>query len=204
MSAMWKFFRNLYCALIKFSISPDCRPPAKHFPDCITKNSGGLQYKTPEDECGHLAYNIPGKTFARAGSGSEYILLEDGSIGFWGSEGACGRIADNLQDFFVFVINCPYWQDYLDEDAYQDRESLGEFAKEVYEELVESEADECGFDLPEAQQKLADCLGIEKKADVVDILMRFYHCTKREPRFVSTYTENDGSTHSGTGSLFDR
>ena len=37
------------------------------------------------------------------------------------------------------------------------------------------------FDLPEAQQKLADC----------------------EPRFISTYIESDGSTHSSTGSLFD-
>ena len=42
------------------------------------------------------------------------------------------------------------------------------------------------------------------KKDIVDILMRFYHCTKREPRFFSTYTENDGSMHSNTGSLFDR
>ena len=40
--------------------------------------------------------------------------------------------------------------------------------------------------------------------DVVDILMRFYDCTKREPRFISTYTEKDGSVHSSTGSLFDR
>jgi len=45
-----------------------------------------------------LSDNTSGKTFARAGSG-RYILLEDGSIVFWGSEGACGRIADNLQDF---------------------------------------------------------------------------------------------------------
>ena len=43
------------------------------------------EYRKPEDEFGHLTYNISGKTFARAGSGSEYILLEDGSIGFWGS-----------------------------------------------------------------------------------------------------------------------
>ena len=63
------------------------------------------EFKTPQNECGHLTYNIPGKTFARAGSGSEYILLEDGSIGFWGSEGECGRIADNLKDFFEFIIN---------------------------------------------------------------------------------------------------
>lgn len=58
--------------------------------------------------------------------------------------------------------------------------------------------------MPKAQQELADRMGIEIKTDAVDILMRFYYCTKRKPRFVSTYTENDGSTHSGTGSLFDR
>lgn len=162
------------------------------------------EFKIPQDESGHLTYNIPGKTFARAGSGSEYILLEDGSIGFWGSEGACGRIAENLQDFFEFVVNCPYWQDYLDEDEYQNQEELSEFAREVYEEHMENAADLCDFDLPEAQQELANRMGIEIKADVVDILMRFYYCTKREPRFVSTYTENDGSTHSGTGSLFER
>lgn len=84
--------------------------------------------------------------------------------------------------------------------AYQNRDALGEFAKGVYDEY----RNWCGFNLPEAQQELANRMGIEKKADVVAILMRFYYCTKREPRFVSTYTENDGSTHSGTGSLFDR
>lgn len=40
--------------------------------------------------------------------------------------------------------------------------------------------------------------------DVVDIFTRFYRCTKREPRFIQIYTENDGSSYSGTGSLFDR
>lgn len=130
-------------------------------------------------------------------------MLEGGSIGFWGSEGACGRIADSLHDFFEFVIRCPYWQDYLCEEVYQDREKLGKFTKENLERLKESfKAD--GFDLFEAQLKLADYLGIEKKVDVVDILMRFYYCTKRQPRFIQTYTENDGSSHSGTGSLFDR
>lgn len=162
------------------------------------------EFQTPEDEFGHLSYNISGKTFARAGCGSEYILLEDGSIGFWGSEGACGRIADNLQEFFEFVVNCPYWQDYLDEEEYQDREELKEYAREVYGEHVENEADLCGFDLPGAQRELAGRMGLEKKTDAADLLMRFYDCTKREPRFVSTYKEDDGSTHSGTGSLFDR
>ncbi len=162
------------------------------------------EFETPQDEFGRLSYNLSGKTFAKAASGSEYILLEDGSIGFWGSEGECGRIADNLKEFFEFAINCPYWQDYLEEAEYQDRESLETFAKEVYAELVENEADLSGFDLPKAQKKLAACLGIEKKADVVDLLMRFYHSTTREPRFIATYTEENGSARSGTGSLFDR
>ena len=49
------------------------------------------EFKEPEDEFEHLAYSIQGKTFARTGSGGEYILLADGSGGFWGSEGECGR-----------------------------------------------------------------------------------------------------------------
>ncbi len=161
------------------------------------------EFMMPQDEAGHLAYNICGKTFARTGSGSEYILLEDGSVGFWGSEGECGRIADNLNDFFELMVNCPCWTDYLDEDEYQDMEELGVFAKEVFAEHVENARD-IDFDLPGAQQELADRLGIERKEDVTGILTRFSHCTKREPRFISAYTENDGSTHSGTGSLFDR
>lgn len=161
------------------------------------------EFKTPEDESGHLTYNISGKTFAKKGNGSEYILLEDGSIGFWGSEGECGRIAENLKEFFEFMVNCPYWSDYLDEDKYQDRDGLSEFAKEVFAQHMEN-AEDIDFDLPAAQQELAGRLGIEIKADAVDILMRFYYCIKCEPRFISTYTENDGNTHSGTGSLFDR
>lgn len=160
------------------------------------------EVQTPQDEGGHLTYNLSGKTFAKAGSGSEYILLEDGSVGYWGSEGEGGRIADSLEEFFEFVVNCPYWMDYLEEDEYQDKDDLREFAQEIFENHVES-AKDSDFDLPEAQQELADRLGIERKADATDLLMRFYHCTTREPRLISTYAEEDGSTHSGTGSLFD-
>ncbi|MDE7275050.1 MAG: hypothetical protein K2N95_18730 [Lachnospiraceae bacterium] len=160
------------------------------------------EFKVPEDEFGHVTYNISGKTFAREANGSEFILLEDGSVGYWGSEGRCGRIADDLKSFFALMVNCPYWTDYLWEDAYEDEEELREFAEEIFEEHADN-AMECEFDLAEAQQELADRLGIEKKTDAVGILMQFYHSAKREPRFLFTYTEDDGSTHSGTGSVFD-
>lgn len=129
-------------------------------------------------------------------------MLEDGSIGYWGSEGRCGRIADNIQEFFEFMVNCPGWTDYLWEGVYEDEEELREFAEEIYEEHVDDAQDLSDFDLPGAQQELADRLEIGKK-DVVDILMRFYHSAKREPRFSFTYTERDKITHSGTGSVFD-
>ena len=163
------------------------------------------ELRPPEDQFGHLHYSIPGKTFAEAGSGSEYLLLEDGTVGVWGSEGEGGRIADNLKEFFEFVIRCPYWMDYLREEEYQDRERLAQFAKKNFENLCKSMKNiSPEFDLPSAQRELLTRLGLDAETDVVDILMRFYHCTKREPRFISTYTEDDSSTFSSTGSLFDR
>ncbi len=34
----------LYCTPIEFAVQPDCRPPARYFPEGITVNPGGLQY----------------------------------------------------------------------------------------------------------------------------------------------------------------
>ena len=82
---------------------------------------------------------------------------------------------------------------------------LALFAKNNFENLCKSMKNfSPEFDLPSAQRELLTRLGLDAETDVVDILMRFYHCTKREPRFISTYTEDDSSTFSSTGSLFDR
>lgn len=153
------------------------------------------EYKKPQDEKGQLTYSISGKTFAREKNGSEYIWLEDGSVGFWGSEGQGGRIADNLQDFFELIINCPYWKDCIYEAVYQDIEELREFAKEIYEENEEQDEEQ-------DQQQLADFLELTKSNDVTRVLIKFYHSAKREPRLILTYKEEDGSTCS-RGSMFD-
>lgn len=161
------------------------------------------EFKTPQDEGGHISYNISGKTFAREKSGSEYILLEDGSVGYWGSEGASGRIADNLGDFLELVIFFPYWKDYIYEGACQDKELLDEYVEDVLEEHAK-EDEEYWPDFLEARQELARRLGIRITADISDILVRFYGCTEQKPRLILTYTEDDGSVHRGTGSLFDK
>lgn len=161
------------------------------------------EFKMPQDEFGHVTYNMSGKTFAMEGTGSEYILLEDGSVGYWGSEGACGRIADSLQDFFALVIRFPYWLDYVYEGAYHDMELLAEYVEDIFAEHKEEDEEEWDRQL-EDQKRLVKGLGIETKLDVSEILMRFTRCTERKPRFILTYTEDDGSTHSSTGSLFDK
>lgn len=158
------------------------------FPEC----------KPPQDELGHLSYSISGKTFAGEKTGSEFILLEDGSVGFWGSEGQGGRIADSLDSFFALVINCPYWRDYIKFGPYEDREDIRELANELLEEYEE----ENEIILKEEQKVLAEGLGILLEEDISTVLIKFYQSAVREPRLIATYTEKDGSTYNDSGSLF--
>ena len=47
-----------------------------------------LDELSPRDDAeGRCSFSLPGMAFARDGSGGEYHLLEDGSIGYYSSEG---------------------------------------------------------------------------------------------------------------------
>lgn len=161
-------------------------------------------FKLPQDEFGHLVYSIPGKTFAKDNAGSEYILLEDGSVGYWGSEGKTGRISDNIINFFEFMVNCPYWKNYVGSMPYEDIEELRRFTSEIYEEHVEAEQEYWDEEFSEVQKELAENLGVNLYDDVAEkVLIKFYHSATREPRLIATYTEEGGSTHCNSGSLFE-
>ena len=45
-------------------------------------------------------FQCPAWRFARDGSGGEYHLLEDGSIGYYSSEGEAGRLAESMDALF--------------------------------------------------------------------------------------------------------
>ena len=45
------------------------------------------------------------KAFAVDGSGGEFFILEDGSIGLISSEGSVGRVADNVKELIVFLLH---------------------------------------------------------------------------------------------------
>ena len=56
-----------------------------------------LDELSPRDDAeGRCTFSLPGMTFARDGSGGEYHLLEDGSIGYYSSEGEAGRLAESI------------------------------------------------------------------------------------------------------------
>lgn len=156
------------------------------------------QSEEPENEDGHLTYNIPGKAFARDGSGGEFILLEDGTVGYWGTEGQCGRMAENMTAFFTLIVNCPYWMDVVTGAMYSDPFASDESLQALLEEL-EAEYDHI---TPEDRQQAAQMLGVSCEEDCVELVKTFYDCANRIPGLVSTYREDDGSTHDSTGSLF--
>ncbi|MGL4344873.1 MAG: hypothetical protein ACRCTE_06735 [Cellulosilyticaceae bacterium] len=160
------------------------------------------QNEMPEDEFGHLKYNINGVAFAGDRAGGQYILLEDGSIGFWGSEGKIGRVADNMEEFFTFVINCPFWYNYCQKKYFIDITQLSVRSKEVLEELAK-DMNEYGEDLYANQRYAANIMGITLYEDVAnDVLMKFYYSTTRSPQFYGEYTEDDGSKHIVDGLLW--
>lgn len=157
-------------------------------------------FEDPESEDGHLTYSVLGKTFARDGSGGEYILLKDKTVGYWGSEGQCGRLAESLGDFFSLIVNCPWWMDVANACKYGDPFE----SDEALEALIEELREEYSHIGPEMQEQAAEMLDVSQEEDLTELLRRFCECATREPRLVTTYREDDGSTHDSSGSLFEQ
>lgn len=161
------------------------------------------EFRDIYDEDGHLKFNYEGKVFAIDGSGGEYILLNDGSIGFSGSEGRIGRIAEDVNDLFELVINCPYWEDYLNKEVYQDIEELRDFANNNFKTLLEDMRLD-GIDLRNKQDMLAKELNLNLYSDIAQkVLVKLYEVSHRETTFYGEYTEADGEKHRSSGTLFE-
>ena len=59
----------------------------------------------------------------------EYHLLEDGSIGYYSSEGGAGRLAESMDDLFSLIVSCICWHDYCDAKEYADSKTLEEYGQ---------------------------------------------------------------------------
>ena len=62
-------------------------------------------------------FTMDGKIFGGTDDDGWFVLLEDNTIGYI-TGGDIGRIAENMQEFFSLIINCPSFEDFRLEDLY--------------------------------------------------------------------------------------
>lgn len=154
------------------------------------------------DEDGHAVYNMNGKTFAYDGSGGEFILLEDESVAYHGSEGEVGKISTSFHDYMEFMINCPYWMDYLRKDMYISENLMDNMIARNSLALGQMLNEE-GINLLEQQIVLASYFSCKLYDDKKNVLRKFYDSVHSLQKFVLTYTEDDGEVHISSGDIFD-
>ena len=134
-----------------------------------------LDELSPRDDAGgRCTFTLPGMAFARDGSGGEYHLLEDGSIGYFSSEGESGRLAESMDDLFSLIVSCICWHDCCDAKEYVDSKTLEEYGQRQRNINLED------IDM-DSWHRIADALGISVDQALAPILERFHKVTQRQP-----------------------
>lgn len=136
-------------------------------------------------------YSLACKAFAQDGSGGEYVFLEDNSIGFIGSEGQVGRVAESLDDLLTFLLHAGYISDFSCQYLYQNTDLLKAFCRGYVSKIRESyQARQENWDLVrgEMAQKLSFDFNPEKLEKVA---MAFYQAATREPVFSCKYIDGE-------------
>ena len=151
-----------------------------------------------KDEYSDYEFNIDGKVFAEDGGAGVYVLLEDGSIGFvcFDSPLECGRIAENLVEWFELLLNCAnFWLNYADRKYLENLEALEKKVEESEPKGQEQFEDAYGDDMPsylELQKELSEKLDIKIYDSVAkDILQRFFKTAERESKFTTKYVPDN-------------
>lgn len=151
--------------------------------------------KLPDDAEGKMKYNIDGVAFARDASGGEYILLSDNSIGFISSEGECGRIAENMKDMFILLINVSSFFNYLCPDIYKDKDFLKRYSRQIEKENKESFNKNTSEDYDFLKKEIAEVIGVDIYENIDEnILLSFYKAATREPMYRYTFAEENGES----------
>ena len=142
--------------------------------------------KETNDLNGEMKFNISNKAFGMAGDGSEFLILDDGTIALNGSEGYTGRIAESMKEFFALLLNFPCFWDYMVHDIYLD-ENKELFCSRLKMDIEEISAES---DFENIREEIAKELDIEIDNDVVNnTAVRFYKSVIREPKFGYWYND---------------
>ena len=148
------------------------------------------------DAEGRCTFSLPGMAFARDGSGGEYHLLEDGSIGYYSSEGEAGRLAESMDDLFSLIVSCICWHDYCDAKEYADSKTLEEYGQRRRNCNLED------IDM-DSWRRISEALGIPNGEPLAPVLERFRKATQRQPLYQCIFHEDDGSLTESYGLMFE-
>ena len=156
-----------------------------------------LDELTPRDDAdGRFSFSLPGMAFAVDGSGGEYHLLEDGSIGYYSSEGQTGRLAESMDALFSLIVSCICWHDYCDAKQYVDSKTLEEYGQRRRNINLED------IDM-DRWQRISDTLGIAMDKELAPVLEMFHKATQRQPLYQCIFHEDDGSLTESCGLMFE-
>ena len=151
-----------------------------------------------KDEYPDYEFNLDGRAFAEDGGDGVYILLEDGSIGYvcFDFPLECGRIAENLVEWFELLLNCAnFWLNYADRKYLENFEALEKKVEESEPKGQEQFEDAYGDDMPsylELQKELSEKLDIKIYDSIAkDILQRFFKTAERGPEFMTKYVPDN-------------
>ena len=136
-------------------------------------------------------YSLACHSFAQDGSGGEYVILEDDSIGFIGSEGQVGRVAESLDDLLTFLLHAGSISDFSCRLLYQNKDLLAKFCQGFIKKVRDNYRSK-GEDWDKVRAGIAKKLRIYFNPDKLEELaMNFYKTATRTLLFTCTYYHGD-------------
>ena len=145
------------------------------------------EFREVEFSQNNEVYSLSPIAFAKDGSGGEYVILEDESIGFIGSEGQVGRVAESLDDLLTFLLHADSISDFSCRLLYQNKHLLSQFCKGFIDKARENYQSK-GEDWDKVRTGLAQKLGLEFHPEKLqELALKFYQSAIRTPLFTCKY-----------------
>ena len=145
------------------------------------------QFKEVEFSKNNEVYSLSPIAFAKDGSGGEYVILEDDSIGFIGSEGQVGRVAESLDDLLMFLLHAGSISDFSCRLLYQNKDLLTKFCQGFLNKARENYQLK-GEEWDKVRTLLAQELGLEFQPEKLqELAFNFYQSAIRTPLFTCKY-----------------
>mgnify|MGYP000850082643 CR=1 FL=1 len=149
------------------------------------------QLKEVEFSQNNEVYSLSPIVFAQDGSGGEYVILEDDSIGFIGSEGQVGRVAESLDDLLTFLLHAGSISDFSCRLLYQNNELLAKFCQGFTNKIRENYQSK-GEEWDTVRTELAQELGLEfQPKKLQELALNFYQSATRLPLFTCKYSHGE-------------